>query len=158
MNYTSEKMMPKNAHRILEWRYDKPYDTYNFEETEEAIDELLNQNFFSIYESGDLVGYYCYGISAQVPSEETAEIYSDESYVDVGLGMRPNLTGMGGGKLFFEYILQDIKNIFPDKKLRLTVASFNKRAIKVYESSGFKYVMSFTPKSSELEFKIMIQD
>ena len=76
--------------------------------------------------------------------------------ITIGLGMRPDLTGKGSGKNFFIFILESIKNTFPEKKMRLTVAEFNARAIKVYESTGFKYLTSFTAESSARKFNIMI--
>jgi ribosomal-protein-alanine N-acetyltransferase len=55
----------------------------------------------------------------------------------VGLGLRPDLTGKGLGHGFLVARLEFARRSFPPEVFRLAVATFNERAIKVYEGVGF---------------------
>lgn len=144
------------AEIISAWKYPKPYDIYSMGSDAETVNELMNCNYYCIFESSELVGYYCAGKAAQVPTELSKPIYADCNYIDIGLGMKPELTGNGQGKRFFAYILKCIKNSYADKKLRLTVATFNKRAIHLYQSFGFKKHFTYTNPNTDTEFMIML--
>ena len=158
MNYTKQKMTLENARLISKWQYNSPYNIYSFNGSDEDIDELINNDYYSIHLDNQLIGYYCIGKAAQIPTDISNSIYKDESYIDFGLGMRPDLTGKGNGKDFTGRILQWVKAAYSNKKIRLTVASFNKRAVKVYKSLGFIFKSSFIKKSSNTEFNIMVLD
>ena len=53
---------------------------------------------------GDLVGYCCYGLDAQVPGGEY--LINMPAVLDIGVGMKPNLTGAGRGHDFVSAILE----------------------------------------------------
>jgi [ribosomal protein S18]-alanine N-acetyltransferase len=140
------------AREILSWKYEPPYDFYNNDPTEEALNELLSY-IVVVDEINQLVGFYCSGKSAQVPAGNKYGVYHD-NMIDCGLGLKPELTGKGLGKSFFTWILHNIEN---SQKLpiRLTVATFNTRAIKLYESQGFMKEISFDVNG--IEFQTMIK-
>jgi len=71
--------------------------------------------------------------------------------------MRPDLTGKGMGLNFLYKGLKFAKETFLSTHIRLTVVTFNKRAIKVYEKSGFKKEKIFKSetKKGDLEFLSM---
>lgn len=136
------------AVEILNWNYDSPYDFYNNDLCAENIRELLNQKYFSVVdEHGQLIGFFCIGSAAQVPIGHVNGAYSDD-HIDIGLGMKPDLTGKGYGYSFFAYILQNIKETYTDKTIRLTVAKFNRRAIRLYERLGFRRKTEFVNNST----------
>ena len=140
---------------ILGWKYEVPYDLYNDEPNSEVIDEMLeNPHFVIVNQDDELIGYYCFGKSAQVPAGNKINVYA-ESYIDIGVGMKPNLTGKGFGNTFFSFILQDLQVIHPNTPMRLTVATFNKRAIHLYENFGFAKNKQFN--SDAAEFITMIR-
>ncbi|EKN71546.1 hypothetical protein BABA_00890 [Neobacillus bataviensis LMG 21833] len=124
------------AEEILGWKYEAPYDFYNNEYSVDAVRELLNHSYFVVLDNDEIFGYFCSGESAQVPIGSMFGAYP-EGYLDIGIGMNPIFTGQGRGLLFFLFILNHIKEIFGDAPLRLTVASFNSRAIHLYEKIGF---------------------
>lgn len=136
MEWTMQQMNKETALTILEWRYEKPYDLYNNETTEESLDELLDGSYKAVFEKGRLVGFYCTGIAAQVPKGRGEGLYP-EGFIDIGIGMAPDLTGQGHGHHFFGYVVSAIKNEHPKQCLRLTVAEFNERAIRLYKKFGF---------------------
>ncbi len=41
---------------------------------------------------------FCFGANAQVPGGRDANLYGGEDVIDIGLGMKPALTGKGIGK------------------------------------------------------------
>ena len=60
-----------------------------------------------------------------------------EPLLDVGLGLRPDLTGRGLGLGFVAAVLALGRERFGPVGFRLSVAVFNERAIRVYERAGF---------------------
>lgn len=146
-----KKMDRRIAAEILLWKYEPPYDFYNNELTEENIHEMLHRSYYSVVDMyGSLVGFFCLGKSAQVPNGP----YS-EGMIDIGIGLEPGRTGKGMGYFFFSYILNHIKHAFPFTSLRLTVASFNKRAIQLYKKSGFQEHSRFN--KGETVFIVMVK-
>ena len=131
------KIDEKQAVEILGWRYEKPYDFYNQEDSTQGRAELLNGTYHAVVDEGDqLIGFFCIGSSAQVPAGRRADVYGQDC-IDMGLGMHPARTGNGVGYTFCSFILEQIKARHPGKPVRLTVASFNRRAIRLYEKLGF---------------------
>jgi len=102
------------------WRYDPPYEFYNGED-----DPVLNpERFFAVRDDDELLGFYYFDAR-----EETVEI---------GLGLRPDLTGQGLGHQFFLDGVAFAHDRFPGRRVTLNVAAFNGRAITVYERAGFR--------------------
>ncbi|MEH7885710.1 GNAT family protein [Bacillus sp. JJ1609] len=133
----SQKIDRELALEILNWKYEKPYELYNNEVNEESLNELLANPYTAVLDEKEyLTGFYCYGVSSQVPAGRLAGAYKLPA-LDVGIGMNPELTGKGNGKLFFTFVLRELHKLFPDMNKRLTVAAFNERAIKLYENIGF---------------------
>ncbi|WP_219835110.1 GNAT family N-acetyltransferase [Paenibacillus sp. R14(2021)] len=147
MNVHAEKMRTEDAESIVKWRYEQPYHFYDHESTPEAVQELLAGNYYTVFDNHDgLLGFYCVGSSAQVPSESYDYV---DSYLDIGLGMRPDRTGMGKGNEFLSFVLRSIKEQYANKPLRLTVAAFNQRAIRLYRHFQFIETAQFTKGSTE---------
>ncbi len=58
--------------------------------------------------------------------------------VEIGLGLRPELTGRGLGLEFLRAGIEYVRTRFDAERVILNVAAFNERAIKVYERAGFR--------------------
>lgn len=146
MKLYAEKINEHAARDVLSWMYDEPFDFYNNELTTEALWEMLNNPYYAVMDTiKGLVGFFCYGNSAKVSND--FYIYS-EDFIDIGLGLRPELTGKKYGKQFFSFVLEYMNNAFKDKPLRLTVAKFNQRAIRLYENFGFTKETEFKKDSN----------
>jgi [ribosomal protein S18]-alanine N-acetyltransferase len=151
----SRKMTRDLALSVLSWHYDPPYDLYNNDVTEDAISELMNDGYIAVEdETGELIGFYCSGRAAQVPVGRELGVYT-ETAIDLGVGMHPQLTGKGHGSLFFSFVLNELKTLNSHYIFRLTVAKFNKRAIKLYENMGFR--KAFELKTVNNEFITMVK-
>lgn len=148
MNFKAKPMTQTTAIEILNWRYPYPYDFYNNQMDDEALSEMLDGSYREIHDEYDkLMGFYCTGNSAQVPAGRKTNAYQD-GYIDFGLGMEPSQTGQRNGDRFFAFIKQQIHTLDSAQPLRLTVATFNKRAIHLYDKFGFikdnSFITDFT--------------
>ena len=124
MKLFTQKMTKSQAKEILNWRYPPPYDLYNQEETTESLAELMDQSHRAIVDQANhLIGFYCTGQPAQVPKGHEFNVY-EKAYLDIGLGMKPELTGKKLGREFLAFILNELKA----DNTRLSVATFNHRA------------------------------
>ncbi|MYL71772.1 GNAT family N-acetyltransferase [Halobacillus litoralis] len=136
-------MTKEYAEESLQWTYEPPYDFYNVELSEEALAERLDGTYRSVLDDkGTLIGFFCTGESAKVPAGEKDGVY-EETAVDMGLGLHPSLTGQGNGHLFGKKVLAQIQQENEGVPIRLSVATFNKRAIRLYENMGFVKQASF---------------
>ena len=75
-------------------------------------------------DAGELVGHFSFK-----PKEHRV--------LEIGLGLRPDLTGRGLGASFLAAGLEFARDRFAPQRFVLSVATFNERAIKVYERTGF---------------------
>ena len=157
MRFTLKPITPSDARAISHWRYDGPYAIYDGDPN--SVDALLQPHFsyHSVYdERGDLTGYFCFGEDAQVAAGKRLGLYEVEPALDVGLGMRPDLTGRGLGEEYVHAGLQFARETYSPPAFRLTVATFNQRAIRVYERAGFEIVERFGPtQGTEKEWLLM---
>lgn len=148
----------KSAREFLAWQYEPPYDIYNCppEQVEEAVrynTDPVNHVFAMFNPQGELVGYCSYGADARVRGGD----YS-ENALDIGLVLNPAWTGQGHGADFAqEVISRGVENYAP-QKLRVTIAAFNHRAIRVWEKNGFRQTQTFKRSGDGLEFIIMTRN
>ena len=151
MKFSVENMDEISASEILSWQYEEPYDFYSNEHNAEGIKELLDNNYSVVLNrKRELVGFFCAGSSAQVPSGAKSGVYI-EDIIDIGLGMAPALTGKGNGFIFFSFVLESLCKKYGNVPVRLSVATFNQRAIHLYERCGFIKEMEFTMDSTEFQ-------
>ena len=107
------------------WRYPPPYDFYDGD-----ADPIVNpeRHFEARDENDGLVGFYYF-------EEKPPDL-------DYGLGLRPDLTGLGLGLEFFLAGLSFARERYRPERVFLHVAEFNERARRVYERAGFRVVSS----------------
>ena len=101
-----------------------------------------------------IIGFYCTGQSELVPFGHEVNAYSAHC-IDIGLGMNPSIVGQGNGKLFCTFVNEQILQENPLTPLRLTVATFNKRAIHLYDKLMFKEQLAF--ETSITQFMTMVR-
>lgn len=145
----------ESARKFLRWQYEPPYDVYNCppDQLEKWI--LYNadpaNNVYGMFDRNDeLVGYCSYGRDAQVPGGD----YSDTA-LDIGLMIKPELTGRGMGASFAREVIRNGVEIYNPEKLRVTIAGFNHRAIRTWEKNGFQKVQEFIRNRDGMAFVIM---
>jgi [ribosomal protein S18]-alanine N-acetyltransferase len=135
VHFTCKLMIEQDAHAIATWQYQKPSPFYNADQDPDDLAELLNphswqETYHSVLdEQKELIGF--------IPFNE------DEGIIEIWLGLRPDLTGKGIGLAFVQAGLSCAKNTDSCTTLRLKVATFNQRTIRVYEYAGFHPVCVF---------------
>ncbi|MEN1936706.1 GNAT family protein [Paenibacillus sp. 102] len=144
------KLTELEAKEINTWKYEGIYTLYSFSGSEEIIEELLDGTYYGCCnDHGELIGYFCFGGNAQVPGGRDAKLYIGEDILDIGLGMKPELTGKGMGRSFFQAGMNLAKEKMQPKQIRLSVAAFNKRAIALYRQVGFTVETTFSSRGRE---------
>jgi RimJ/RimL family protein N-acetyltransferase len=116
-----EPASPETFAELSAWRYEPPYDFYDGDQ-----EPVLNpeRHYGAAGEDGTLVGFYY--------------LEEKDGAVEIGLGLRPDLTGRGLGGYFFRAGLDFLRERHPGRPVILNVAAFNERAIRVYERAGFR--------------------
>lgn len=138
---------------VLDWRYPGIYSFYNIETDDPAdvlIEMLDGTHFGATDEQADPIGFWAVGYAAQVPGGHTSGAYDRHPGLDIGLGLRPDMMGLrtGLGPAFVDAGLAYMKEQFGDISIRLSVATFNERAIHVYTRAGFVPHETFYSDSS----------
>jgi ribosomal-protein-alanine N-acetyltransferase len=154
--YAFVPMNDEHAREISHWSYEPPYDFYSLTSDPDDLSELLDpekrQGYYSALRDGELIGFLCFGQEARVPGGN----YTDAGILDVGLGLRPDLTGKRLGLGFVLAGLAFAQEKFAPVGFRLSVATFNERAIKVYERAGFEPVETFMQRTNGGEHPFLL--
>ena len=115
------------AEAIARWRYEGPYAFYDLDG--DGLREFMDESrwgdvLFSVRdERDDVVGFF--------------EFNRAGYELEIGLGLRPDLTGRGFGEEFMAVGLHFARRRYRPRRFRLAVAAFNERAVRVYERAGF---------------------
>lgn len=160
MNLSIRPMKMESALEASKWSYGGIYSIYDMDGSCETMDEFMNGEYYETYDDkGLFMGFFCFGKSATVSGIAGQGAYYEEGFLDIGLGMRPEYAGRGLGLEFLMSGINFAVNSFGVKNFRLTVASFNERAKKVYERAGFKVKGSFLNRTSmgKRDFIVMLK-
>lgn len=160
MKFVLAPMDAASAQAICEWRYPSPYSVYDG--SRRHLQTLLDpqNSYHAVFdEREDLAGFFCFGPDAQVPGELVEESDRDPGILDVGLGLRPDLTGRGLGLDFVRAGLAFAREVYSPVAFRMATLTFNHRAIRVYEKVGFRPLRIFSSESEagQREFLVMVR-
>lgn len=125
------------AREVCTWRYEGIYSVYNLSDWEVVVqncwsladEETRNDYFVSIWDDQSLIGF--------------GRIEPVNDVVQLGIGLKPELCGKGLGARAMMCLLNEARRRYPDQAIGLEVRRFNKRAIKCYESIGFKRASAY---------------
>jgi ribosomal-protein-alanine N-acetyltransferase len=130
--FSIRAMTSRDADVIASWRYPPPYSFYDADRDPADLAELLDpaqwgRDYFAADDAdGRLAGFF------------TLELAAGDA--EVGLGLRPALTGAGSGQAFMDAGLRFAEDSLGATSFVLAVAAFNRRAIAVYVRAGFQQV------------------
>ncbi|MBW7475592.1 GNAT family N-acetyltransferase [Paenibacillus oenotherae] len=120
------------AEQLSRWRYEPPFDFYNWSSWEvmqqlglEFGDpDIRNRQYTAVLnEEGLFIGF--------------AQFFSLLGVVRLGLGLRPDLCGLGLGLPFVQTIVGEALRRAPGDEIDLEVHVWNIRAIRTYQKAGF---------------------
>lgn len=115
------------------WRYPDPYELYDLGLAPLLVATTLRGPISAL--AG--VSYF----AAATDDDPLAGILSltrREREIEIGVGLRPDLTGRGLGLPFLLDTLALARERYHPDVFSLYVATFNRRAITVYERAGFR--------------------
>ncbi|CQR24638.1 acetyltransferase GNAT Family protein [Streptococcus varani] len=123
-----QPMSQHSAEVIANWHYPAPCDFYDMQADPEDFEKLLSETarentYFEVIRNGALFGFACF--------------YPKGQYLEIGLGMKPDQTGVGLGQDFYQTIEDFALSRFESQILTLSVATFNKRALALYQKVGY---------------------
>lgn len=136
MNLKPVKFTEELAKEITTWTYKGDYDIYNLPSWDEVVKKQISlckkekrENFIGYLNSeNNLIGF--------------VNLLDEGESVFFGIGVKPEYCGIGIGKQIMRMALDECKKKYPRKPIVLEVRSWNERAVKCYESQGFKIVDS----------------
>ena len=140
----------QHAQDIATWQYTAPYDVYDMVGTDAAELLLPEVGYHAVLAGDRLIGFRSFGPDGQVPGWDY-----DESSLDTGGGLRPELTGQGLGRAVISAGLAYGRARFAPTAFRITVASFNVRALRTVESLGFQRIGTFDASRDGREFIVL---
>ena len=141
-------MTQAEAEEIAQWHYPEPFSFYDASADANDLAELLDpalrgDEYVSVDdETGELAGFFQFK-------------HARPDAVEIGLGLRPDLTGRGLGGDFLEAGLRHARSRFGPTRIVLSVATFNRRAITVYERAGFAAVRIYTHSTNGGEWEFL---
>ena len=149
MQYRFVHMTEEYAGEVVgNWHYEGVYSFYDMAADEEDLKIFTDRTYwenttFAVLNPRDeLAGW--------------ATFYMEGEDMWLSLGLKPGLTGLGLGEEFVSQCVEFARSHYglDERTIKLDVAAFNKRAIKVYERAGFVEIGRMTKKThvGEVEF------
>ncbi|RJE85540.1 GNAT family N-acetyltransferase [Paenibacillus sp. 1011MAR3C5] len=150
---TIHAMSEVHARSLCDWRYEPPWDSYNWPAWEnmkkDAIefgDPVLRASQYAVVldKHQSLVGY--------------VQFFPMGNVTRLGLGLHPERIGQGLGSHFVHTLALEALRRCPDHEIDLEVASWNIRAIRAYERAGFRIEDTYLrpSPSGEIECHCMV--
>ncbi len=131
----------QDVREFASWHYDPPYSVYDIDLTlDEAVAYFLEPAIrcHTLFDEDVMVGYCTFGHDAQVPGGDY-----DADGTDIGLGVKPEQTGSGLGHRFVAAVVAYALGTLDPPLLRVTIATGNTRALRVWTGAGFSEVSRF---------------
>jgi len=140
----------QHALDICTWRYIPPYDCYDMIGADPDWLVQPESGFHALMAGDQLIGFRSFGPDGQVPGWD----YDDQA-LDTGGGLRPQLVGQGLGRHAISAGLAFGRAQFAPPAFRVTVATFNVRALRTVEALGFQRVGRFDAARDRRSFVVL---
>ena len=145
-------MTTQYAVAMTAWRYPPPYDCYDMTGADPDFLADPASGFFALLDRDDLIGFRSFGTDGQVPGWDY-----DNTALDTGGGLRPDLTGIGLGRLAIQTGLDFGRSQFCPSAFRVTIASFNQRAQRVVKALGFQKAGCFQGFADGRDYDVLVR-
>jgi [ribosomal protein S18]-alanine N-acetyltransferase len=130
MRFAIRPLTDADVDVVATWRYPPPYDVYDVGTEPEELASMRAGaagagQYFAVddAETQELAGFL--------------DLKPSEGEVELGFGMRPDLTGRGLGVSFVEAVMAFSRERWQPTIFTLDVFPWNERAIRAYEKAGF---------------------
>ena len=144
-NGSLEPLTKETAAVISQWVYEAPYEAYSFKGHHNAY--LLEESTWGLEQ-------FYLGCDGMILGQVACQYEGNDLWV--GWSMAPELTGQGNGVVFVKRCVQEIRRVKGyTGRILLRVSARNKRAIKVYQKAGFRYVETI---QDEIAFSDYMED
>ena len=167
MHYNFVPMNAEQANTIVaNWKYDGEYSIYDYSNKAEAEHMLdatgWGKGVFAVLNGdGDLIGELSIEFFDENDQHTEYEDFIAGALNDkelwIGFGLAPELTGQGLGTSFVsacvEFAVRQYR--YEGEYVGLGVATFNKRAITVYERAGFQPFAQVVGEIAGVEFPVV---
>ncbi len=158
MKLLIKPLTAEQVRQFLGWQYPGPYAMYNMSPENEEADirfflDPANGYFGISAEAGELLGFCNFGVDARVPGGDYAA-----QAVDIGMGLRPDLTGKGQGAVYAAAVFAFAQEQYPRQRQRVTIAKFNERAQRLCRKFGFSEAAQFVREQDGQEFVVMMRE
>lgn len=144
-----------HCRELCSWRYEPPYNLYAWRTWTEMEKEQLEFGDPHIRDA-----QYAAVLDAEDGLAGFAQFFPLVGVTRIGLGMRPELCGLGLGTDIVTAIVEEAKKRAPGQEIDLEVPVWNIRAHKVYERAGFiktdRYELQ--TKNGTAEFYCMVYE
>ncbi len=138
MTYELRPLTAEQGEAMATWAYPGPWAVYD---VGSALDP--EEGFWAVVdvaaeggeagEVGVVAGYACFGVEARVPG-----LAERAGVLDIGVGMRPDLTGQGLGREFAGAVLEHAREVTGANRMRAVVQDWNARSRRLLSGLGFE--------------------
>ena len=139
------------ARAVAAWRYPPPYDLYDVGPAGAGLFTTRTADGEGYYPgvdgAGAVVAFAVLGAEARIAGQVAAA-----GVLDVGAGVRPDLTGSGVGTALLPQAVALGRELFAPTTLRTAVAVFNERSLALCRRAGLEPVREF-PGPGERPFR-----
>lgn len=139
LDMTIHSLEISHAMEICGWRYEPPFDCYNWPAWEQMKKDEI--------EFGDSVlraSQYAAVLDNRLELIGFAQLFPIAGVTRLGLGLRPDLCGRGLGPAFTKLIVSEAKRRAPHDEIDLEVIAWNTRAIRAYQQAGFQITDTYS--------------
>lgn len=145
-------LLREHALDICTWRYGAPHDCYDMTDADPDWLVQPESGFHALLAGDQLIGFRSFGSDGQVPGWDY-----DDGALDTGGGLRPQLVGRGLGRRAISTGLAFGRAQFAPQAFRVTVATFNARALRTVEALGFQRTGQFCAATDGRSFEVLIR-
>ena len=118
---------------ILGWRYRGEYSSYDLDASDRATLVDANNDYLAVRLRTELIDFVCPGSEARVSG-----MTEDPAAVDIGVGIRPDLTGRGKSRRLLPAILMALDRRLGRVTFRALIKGWNHRAQRAAVHAGFR--------------------
>ena len=146
MGYHVRPLTADHGQQIALWRNPGPWAIYD---SAGPLDPA--EGYWAVVDDrDDLVGFACFGVEARVPG-----LKEQPGTLDVGVGMRPDLTGHGRGQEFSEAVFAHGRDVAGATRFRAVVQDWNARSIRLLRGLGFDQTGTYDVASQGKTYVVM---